>query len=235
MQYLQATIQLRKNIEEINAYYLKHTDASVRNMHLFSSDNEELVLELTEFTNEKVQEALQAHPDKDFLVISDFVEMENKGQQLTYFLYKAYHRHLEKGLVFYQLIDKESRQPIQGVQFSNTEADIFYPLAENPVEESSCNAIETKDNTPAKPEIAFLIGHMDEARLLYDIERLIVETACNVAKHEKLNFRFILRISVFGAKPSADIEEKIEAIQKLTREGFTPLFPNAHFFFELEV
>ena len=82
-------------------------------------------------------------------VISDFVTTINNGRKITYYLYKGYNKISDKGLVYFQLIDKETLAPTSELQFSNIEDNIFLKPEIPTTEESSCNAIETKNNKPS--------------------------------------------------------------------------------------
>ena len=120
------------------------------------------------------------------------------------------------------------------MSFSNLEDNIFYQVPTQEGEESSCNAIETDENTVKEPSIAFLIGHMNEDRLLYDIQRLILETANNVQKHKGRFFKFTLQVTVFGKKPSEEFKQKLQIIHQKVDQDIKHHFENSSFIFALE-
>ncbi len=238
MKYLKAVIDTKSLIVNANNILLTKNNGIVIKQNIFlstASGTEINESELNEFTNESVFNKLASDKNINTFVISDFVTTINNGRKITYYLYKGYNKISDKGLVYFQLIDKETLAPTSELQFSNIEDNIFLKPEIPTTEESSCNAIETKNNKPDKPEIAFLIGHMNEERLIYDIERLIIDTVSNVHKHKQLTFKFIIRISKFGGSPSEKLEKQIEEIEEYTHSIIQKEFTNAHFEFELEI
>ncbi|MCU4166372.1 hypothetical protein [Carboxylicivirga caseinilyticus] len=236
MEYLKAAYSLISLIKETNLTILASTDKLVKTPnYMFIKNNDSIVQEvkMTAFCNEFVNNTLRNIPSQAF-VMTDIATMDVKGQKLTYVLYKGYHSKIEKGLVFYQLINQETFEPIESLQFSNVEDNIFYQIKAPQKEESSCNAMETDKEIKGGKSIVFFIGHMDEERLIYDIQRLIFDTVNNVKNHTKLHFEFIINISRFGGKPSADLLSKVEAIDEFTQKNLYPEYPNVTFTFEFE-
>ncbi len=236
MDYLEGAVFLKHLIKSTNSKLLKLNDNGliVKNkMVIRSVFGKAIEVTMDEFTNEFVKKTLSEY-DSEAFVITDFVTIVDKGQELTYFLYKGYHSIFDKGLVYFQLVNKETLAPIGDLQFSNLEDNIFYPIKVPNYEESSCNAIETDENTTKNPSIAFLIGNMNEERLVFDIQRLIFDTANNVQKHKNRQFKFYLQISVFGNKPSEDFLQQIESINKSVEKHIKPEYPNSTFIFDLD-
>lgn len=237
MELIKAALSLKQHIEDTNAKLVeKNKDGLVLKnvMALKSNCGEVKAISMDSFTNIFVEDVLNSKKDTEAFVISDLAAMEVKDQVITYFLYKAYHKKLEKGLVFYQMINPDTMQINGDLQFSNLEENVFFKAPQPDFEESSCNAIETDNHTKDAPEIAFLIGHTNEERLSYDIQRLIIETAHNILKNPNVNYRFILQISVFGSTPSKEFEATVQDLEKATTELIEPAFRNAKFIFELE-
>ncbi|PTN08012.1 hypothetical protein [Mangrovibacterium marinum] len=237
MQYLEAAIELKKLIRKVNHLQMQKetTVLSHKNaMFLFLNDKSLLEVTMKEFTNDFVNAVLDQHPETRAFVMTDMAAMDLKGQKLTYWLFKGYHRGMEKGMVYFQPIDELSLQKNGRLQFSNLEENIFLRHQAPAFEESSCNAMETEEQQEGEKSIVFLIGNMDENRLLYDIERLIVDTASNVQKHKSLAFKCILNISKFGGLPSNDFLERLNAIEKFTRQEVAAEYGNCRFSFELE-
>lgn len=237
MEYLKAAVSLltfikdandtltgtiKKSIEDPNKMFVKMPDVAMEQINM------------TTYNNEYVLATLKEKEHSDAFIITDLATMDVQGKPVTYLLYKAYHSTLEKGVVFYQLINKETAEPIGKLEFSNMEDNVFYTVAAPKEEESSCNAIETNKKIENGKSIAFLIGHMNEERLIYDIQRLIFDTVNNVVKHPKLKFHFIVQVSRYGASPSAELKKQVEAIAKYTRKKIYPKYPNATFEFEFE-
>lgn len=236
MNYLEATVFLKKLIEKTNTNLLaenKNGLVEKNKMVIRSNFGKSIELKMDSFTNEFVKKTLTEYNSEAF-VITDMVSTNDTGQELTYFLYKAYHSLFDKGLVFFQVINKDTLTPVSGLQFSNLEDNIFYAVKEPNFEESSCNAIETAENTTKEPCIAFIIGHMNEERLLFDLQRLIFDTANNVQKHKNRHFKFYLQISVFGGKPSKDFLAQLASIKHTCQKHIKPAYPNSTFIFEIE-
>ncbi len=236
MNYLESAVSLKKLISNTNHKMLQKNNKSLveRNLMIIRTNfGKEIEVKMDSFTNDFVSKQLAEYESESF-VITDIVSTVQDGQELTYFLYKAYHHLFHKGLVFFQLINKETMAPIGKLEFSNIEDNIFYKVSEPDFEESSCNAIETAENTAKNPCIAFLIGNMNEERLLFDINRLIYETANNVQKHKNRHFKFHLQISVFGGKPSEEFLKNIDEIKGTTDKIIKPAYPNSTFIFDLE-
>ncbi|MDC7220798.1 MAG: hypothetical protein PQJ59_12760 [Spirochaetales bacterium] len=237
MEYLQAALSLRSLIGESNSHLLTMTDTIPENPHLMrikmgEENIKELVMET--FSNEYVTETLNKMGDTEAFVVTDLVTMNVNGKEMTYLLYKGYHSQVEKGMVFYQIVDEKDLSPVGKLQFSNTEENIFYEIDEPGDEESSCNALETNKKDIKGKGIVFLIGHTNEERLVYDIQRLIFDTVNNVTKHPKLHFTFIINISHFGGTPSDGLKEQVKAIDELTRNEIYPLYSNVTFEFSFE-
>ncbi len=237
MNYLESAIVLKKLISKTNNSLLKTNKGKLveaNKMMLRTNFGKELELPMEAFTNNVVINTLKEY-ESEAIVISDFVTtVDPNNQEISYFLYKAYHKLFHKGLVFYQLVNKDTVEPIAGLEFSNIEDNIFFKIDEPDVEESSCNAVETAENTAKNPSIAFLIGHMDENRLLFDINRLIYETANNVQKHHNRKFTFHIQVSKFGGKASDVFFNNLNQVIKDTDKYIHKNYPNSKFIFDLD-
>lgn len=237
MEYLKAAITLLKIIKDTNAFLLDKIDSSFEEfnqMRIKLNDQNTQNIVMDAFSNDFVSATLKDTQNSEAFVITDLATMNAKETELTYLLYKGYHNALEKGIVFYQVIDKTTHKPIGELQFSNTEDNIFYSYKVPDMEESSCNAMETDKKITNGKSIVFFIGNMNEERLLYDIQRLIFDTANNVSKHEKLKFHFIIQISRYGGSPSNKLKEQVKAIDAYTQKHVLSEYPNAKFAFEFE-
>lgn len=237
MQQLNAALFLKDLIEKTNTQNSLNQSNDLNQVNfIFNIDpNGQLVFaQMSEFSNEFVHSFLSRNNEIEAFVITDVASMDVKGKQITYFLYKGYHKQLEKGLVFYQIFNPESMEFISDLQFSNSEENIFYQPFNPDGEESSCNAMETANHTKKNPEIAFLIGHINEERLIYDIERLIIDTTFNVLKNPKANYNFILQISRYGEDPTNELKTKVKEIENTTKTLFEPVFKNVRFNFVWE-
>ncbi len=236
MNYLESAVVLKKLIANTNhkMLQLNNKELVMQNLMVIRTNfGKEVEVKMDAFTNAFVNKQLGEYESEAF-VITDLVTTVQEGQELTYFLYKGYHHLFHQGLVFFQLIDKNTFAPIGKLEFSNIEDNIFYKVDFPDFEESSCNAIETKENTVKNPCIAFLIGNMNEERLLFDINRLIYETANNVQKHKNRHFKIHLQISKFGGKPSENFLKEIEEIKKSVEKFIKPAYTNSTFIFDLE-
>ncbi len=237
MNYLEAAVFLKRLIKTTNSDLLslnKNGLVNKNQMVIRSNFGNPIKIKMDAFSNEFVSKTLNEY-DSEAFVITDLVTVNNKGQELTYFLYKGYHSLFDKGLVYFQLINKTNMQAIGELEFSNLEDNIFYNVQAPNFEESSCNAIETKENTIKEPSIAFLIGHMNEDRLFYDINRLIFDTANNVQKHKNRHFKFHIEISKFGGKLSPEFLSKLDALKLSLDKYITPEYPNSTFIFDLAI
>ena len=234
MDYLKAAIALKSLIEDTNSIVLQKTDEFIKSpnqmrIKLQEGNIKDVVMDT--FSNEFVNNTLESIGGSEAFVITDIASMDVKGKKLDYLLYKGYHSKIEKGMVFFQLIDKQSLVPNGQLQFSNMEENIFYTVDFPQSEESSCNALETDRKVEKGKGIVFLIGHMDEHRLVYDIERLIFDTVNNVSKHPQLQFSFIIQIDRFGGSPSQELREQVAAIEEFTKNNICPEYPNTAFEF----
>lgn len=237
MQYLEAAIELKKLIRKVNHLQMQKetTVLSHKNsMFLFLEDKSLIEVTMKEFSNEFVNAVLEQHPATKAFVMTDMATMAVKEQNMTYWLFKGYHCGLEKGMVYFQPIDGQSLQKIGRLQFSNLEDNIFLRHVGPDFEESSCNAMETDEQIEGGKSIVFLIGNMEENRLLYDIERLVFDTVNNVQNHKSVSFKFTLNISKFGGLPSNDFLNRLNAIEKFTKEQVTAEYGNTRFIFDLE-
>ncbi len=237
MEYLEAAVALRAFIKETNNKMLAKTAELMQHpnrmlIKLSKTEVKETMMEA--YTNEFVLSTLQSADNTEAFVLTDLAEMEVQGKKLTYILYKGYHAAIEKGLVFFQVIDKQTLEPQGPLQFSNMEDNIFYSIKVSNPEESSCNAMETDKVIKDGKSIVFFIGHMDEKRLEYDIERLIFDTVNNVTKHPRLTFYFILQIAHYGGSPSQELKDEVKKIDAFTQKYIYPEYPNAKFEFEFE-
>lgn len=237
MEYLKAGISLLSLIKETNTTLLKNVENAIRKpnqMHLkFDAKNVQSIV-MDEYSNDFVNATLLRNTGSEAFIITDFTSMDVSGKEVKYLLYKAYHSQMEKGMVFYQVIDKNTLQPFGTLEFSNMEDNIFYKVEQPKVEESSCNAMETDKVIENGKSIVFLIGHMDEDRLIYDIQRLMFDTLNNITKHKQLKFSFIIQVARYGGKPTSKLKEEVEAIDAFSKHNLYPLYPNAEFVFEFE-
>lgn len=237
MEYLKAAVSLRSLIKETNSVLLQKTDQIVddpNHMRVKVDEDSTQNIVMEAFSDEFVNTTLNNFGDSIAFVMTDIACMNVKGQEMNYLLYKGYHSEIEKGMVFYQVIDMDTLKPQGALQFSNMEENIFYTIDAPAVEESSCNAMETDKKIENGKSIVFFIGHMDEERLTYDIQRLIFDTANNVTAHPKLNFNFTIHIARFGGSPSEELRAQVKAIEEFTRSHICPEYPNTTFQFSYE-
>ncbi|WP_068475626.1 hypothetical protein [Saccharicrinis aurantiacus] len=236
MNYLESAANLKSLIEKANIQLLASNEAKLQEPNkalLRTNFGKEVSLPMEEFTNSFVQKILSEY-ESEAIVISDFVATRENDKELHYFLYKGYHKLFNKGLVYYQLVNKATYEPIGELQFSNIEDNIFYSVEEPKDEESSCNAVETKENTVKNPSIAFLIGHMNEERLLFDINRLIFETANNVQKHKGRNFTFHIQVSKFGGTVKREFIKQLDRLKTDIDKYIHSTYPNSQFILDLD-
>lgn len=236
MKYLDSAISLLNLIQQTNetlAHKLNVKKNHINFMFLHVKEQPTRELAMDTFSNDFVAHVLKELHAEAF-VITDVATMKVEDKELTYLLYKGYHCNLEKGMVFYQMIDKKTYQPQGKLQFSNMEDNIFYSVEVPEGEESSCNAMETDKKLKDGKSIVFFIGHMDEKRLAHDIQRLIIDTVNNVSKHQKLKFSFIISISKYGGTPSAALKNKVNEIADFTQKHVIPKYSNTHFEFTFE-
>ena len=237
MEYLKAAVSLKSLIKDTNSVLLQRAESVLNQpnrMRVMSDDGNIQEIEMEAFTNDFVSNTLKGLGQSTAFVITDIASMVIKGTEVTYLLYKGYHSSIEKGLVLFQVVNKETLAPIGPLQFSNMEENIFYPVDTPQGEESSCSAMETDKKIEGGKSIVFLIGNMDEQRLAYDIERLIFDTVSNVEKHPKLNFSFIIHIAHYGGAPTDDLKAQVSAIDAFTQQYIYPEYPNATFDYTYE-
>lgn len=237
MEYIKAAVSLRSLVKETNSLLLQKKEAVMNEpnqMRVIAMEGPTLEYRMETFSNEFVIKTLDDIKRSTAFVITDVASMNIKGKAFSYLLYKGYHSALEKGVVFFQGIDKETFSPVGTLQFSNMEENIFYPAVAPKIEESSCSALETENGTQNGKSIVFLIGHMNEKRLVYDIQRLIFDTVNNVTKHPKLQFSFTIHIAHYGGKPSRELKKQVMAIEAFTKKHVYPEYPNATFAFRYE-
>ena len=237
MRYLQAAHTLKQMIRHVNHLQVQK-ESSVRShcnsMFLFSNGKPFVELEMTTYTDEFVQLALDKYPETTAFVMTDLASVMVRDRKLTYWLYKAYHVELEKGLVYYQPIDESSLVKIGSLQYSNLEQNIFFKVSSPDFEESSTNAMETDSEEEGTKSIVFLVGNFNEERLSYDIQRLIVESASNVQNHKGLKYHFIINITKFREKPSAEFLKELRSIEKYTTKYLLADYPNVRVSFDLD-
>lgn len=237
MKYLKSALTVVKLIEDANSKMLQQlkNNAADWNFMFIEKQGQNLAsLKMDAFSNDFVVKTLGEFQKSDAFAITDLATMDVKGKNITYLLYKGYHAEMDKGIVFYQVIEPETQQPIGKLQFSNMEENIFFSFDLPDAEESSCNAMETDKEIKGGKSIVFFIGHMNEDRLLYDIQRLIMDTIHNVSKHPKLQFSFIISIARYGALPSDKLKKQVQEIATYTHECIVPIYPNTHFEFTFE-
>ena len=237
MEYLKAAVSLRNMIGDANTQFLKDRERAAETpnrMLMESSDGNRRSIVMDAYSNEFVNGALENAGCVQAFVVTDLAGMTVNGKEMTYILYKGYHALIEKGLVYYQIVDEGTLNPKGPILFSNMEDNIFFTVDEPESEESSCNTMETDKVVEKGKSIVFFIGHMDEDRLTYDIQRLIFDTVNNVTKHPKLKFEFIIQIARYGARLSEELKERVRAIDSFTREHVRPAYPNSTFEFTYE-
>lgn len=237
MQYLKEAIDLKKLIRKVNHLQIQKESTVLNHknsMFLFAGDKPLAELAMEAYSNEFVNATLLKYPQTTSFVMTDLSSTMVKDQKLSYWLYKGYHTGLDKGMVYYQPIEEQSLRKLGRLQFSNLESNIFLKHEAPEFEESSANAMETDEQIEGGKAIVFLVGNMDETRLLYDIQRLIFDSANNVQNHKSLSFKFTLNINRFGGKPSDAFKEKLKEIEKFTREIVALEYANTKFVFDLE-
>ncbi|WP_163717696.1 hypothetical protein [Mangrovibacterium lignilyticum] len=237
MNYLKAALELKQLIRKVNhlqtqkeSTVLEHRNS----MFLFFSDKPLVELKMAEFSNEFVLSTLAEYPEAYAFVMTDLAATMVKDQKLTYWLYKAYHVGLEKGMVYFQPIEEQSLIKKGRLQYSNMEENIFLKHVAPDFEESSANAMETDEQIEGGKSIVFFVGNMNEPRLVYDVQRLIFDTLNNVQNHKNLNFKFILNISRFGGKPTDDLQKQLKDIERFTKKELAKEYPNTRYVFEIQ-
>lgn len=233
MSYIQAAIVLNKLVTVTNQSISSDNLITQEspNYLFINSAQKTVQLKMKSFTDDFIKEQINQQPQCHSIVFTNLVTTIIQGKELSYILYKCYHKHMDKGFVYYQTVNKESLQPVGDLQFSNQEENIFFNLPEPDFEESSCNALEAKGSTAENKKIVFLIGNMNEERLLFDIERLIVTTLYNTCKHPTLKFHFIINIAKFGGDIDNSFDQKLMPVKKETQTLLAG-FPNITFAFE---
>lgn len=233
MTYLQKTKELQEFIAEINISVIRNSIVALSlPNHLFlKSENTFSHLEMERFSDEYIVEQIYALPGCELFAFTNMVSTQINGVAITYILYKCYSRFNENGFVYYQVVDNDNFSPIGELKFSNFEENIFFKVVPPNFEESSCNALEASESSFDNKKIVFLIGNLNEERLLFDIERLIVTTTFNSKKHSSLTFHYIISISVFGGKKSDEFDTKLRAINKAC-EAFLENNKSLYFSFE---
>ncbi len=237
MDYLKAALELKQIIRKVNHLQIQKESSVLEHknsMFLFSEGKPYAELAMDEYSNEFVLATLSKYPKTTAFVMTDLSSTMVKDQKIFFWLYKGYHVGLDKGIVYYQPIEEQSLRKLGRLQFSNLEANIFLKHEAPDFEESSANAMESDEQIEGGKSIVFLVGNMEESRLLYDIERLIFESANNVQNHNGLSFKFTLNISRFGGEPSDAFKEKLKQIEKFAREKVALEYANAKFVFDLE-
>lgn len=237
MEYLEAAWKLRSLINETNKNFLvnkQEIQESPRRMRVVTEKTGIKELIMDDFNNSYVRKNLKELEQPEAFVVCDIASMDIKGKTLNYILYKGYHSTMEKGWVLYQPLEEESLQPFGSLEFSNAEENIFFQVSEPDAEESTCNAMETDKVIENGKSIVFFIGHMDEERLIYDIQRLIVDTVNNVSKHPALKFEVIVQYSVYGGNVSGKFLDQIHEIDRYTREEMARFYTNISFEFIYE-
>lgn len=236
MDYIKAAAALKQLIKFTNSHLTESNKIAFDQPNLIvlkTLSDPPSINYLNEFTNDAVKKAVSEAHNCSLFVITDVATMNIKGKKLTYYLYKGYHKMLEKALVFFQPISESTFLPIGNLQFSNIEPNIFFETSAPNYEESSCNALETKNHSKEKPEIAFLIGHTHIKRLTYDIQRLLIDTVNNVSKNPQTNYKFIIQASLFGAKENDGLQNALSNIESDTKKYIEPEYTNAKFQFEI--
>ena len=237
MIYLKAALELKQLIRKVNHLQIQKESTVLEHknsMFLFAEGKLLSERAMDEYSNEFVQATLAKYPQATSFVMTDLATTELKDRKLTYWLYKGYHIGLDKGMVYYQPIEEQNLRKVGRIQFSNLETNIFLKHQSPDFEESSANAMESDEVIEGGKAIVFLIGNMDETRLLYDIQRLIFDSVNNVQNHKSLSFKFVLNVSKFGGKPSDDFKTKLREIELYTRDQVAAEYANAQFVFDLE-
>lgn len=237
MQYLKNALELKQLINQANDILLELNKKEIKHQNfIFLNLGESKIssFPMDEYTNEFVSETIKQNAKAECMLMTDVAKMEVQGKELYYYMYKAYHKNLEKGLVFYQVFDPKTLKPQGVLQFSSLEENIFYTIDAPSFEESSCNAMETGEQSATDKNIAFLIGHTNEERLLYDIERLIFDTINNVQKNPKVKFRFIIQVSLYGGSISEALKAKVSAIGQFVQKELKNEYTNTTFTFDYE-
>ncbi|RKD90675.1 hypothetical protein [Mangrovibacterium diazotrophicum] len=237
MIYLKAALELKQLIRKVNHLQIQKESTVLdhkNSMFLFTGGKLLAEKAMDEYSNDFVLATLAKYPEATSFVMTDLATTDLKDRKLTYWLYKGYHVGLDKGMVYYQPIEEQNLRKVGRIQFSNLETNIFLLHQAPDFEESSANAMETDEEIEGGKAIVFLVGNMNETRLLYDIQRLIFDSANNVQNHKSLSFKFILNVSKFGGKSSDDFKKKLNEIELFTRDKVAAEYANARFVFDLE-
>lgn len=237
MDYLKSAIELKELIKATNKKVLAGNIGAlnIKNIMLLRLANKDMIeVAMESYTDTFVKHTLNCNSQSKAFVMTDVVVSMVEGKKIAYYLYKGYDAAVEKGQVYFQLFNNDTFEPIGPLQFNNLEDNVFFKVEHANSEESSCNAMETEKKIEKGKSIVFLIGHMDENRLVYDIQRLIFDTVNNVQKHKTINFEFIINISKFGGKPSDELRKQVKAIDAYTQKKVKAAFPNSTFLFEFD-
>ena len=237
MEYLEAAIILKRLISKTNSLLLKEYTSGIMNKNIMlirSNFGNEIEVNMKSYTNQVIKTHLEEYANSEAFVISDFVSAMQDGKLCNYFVYKGYGALFDKGLVFYQFINNQNFQPIGKLEFSNLEQNIFYDVDEPKIRASKCCALETDENTAKNPSVAYLIENENEDRLLFDIQKLIYETANKVQKHKKRHFKFYIKINKFIDNTSPGFFLKLDNLQYSLTKEFNNEYPNCTFIFTTE-
>jgi hypothetical protein len=194
-------------------------------------DNEQIMIELEEYTEACVNDSLQMFGKTvEGFVLAGETQLFNPktNQDQHFFVIKLIVEGLENSYV-YSLpfvpeddLEKLKQKPLR---FAGSEPNTFFTYHSLEGEPSSCNALKM-DNIPTSDyRAAFLIGHFDEVRLCADLQNTIADTYCKLAFDRLLRYDFIFEASKFGRMTETMVAE-FDRINACFEEQFVPHFPN---------
>ena len=236
MDYFKAAVILNQLIKSTNNKLLAQYKTGIveeKQMAIRSNFGKIIYQSVSKTNLEFVKKNIEEFNSEAF-VISDFIISHSNNSEMTYFIYKGFHKLIDKGLIFYQLVDKYNLNPIGDLQFNGFEENIFYTVDAPNFKECTYEVLERDENTIKAPSIDFMIVYKVEERLIYDLQRLIFKAANNALKHKKCMYKFHVRITALDSKISSQFIAEVEAISKTLQQILAPEYPNSTFIFELD-
>jgi len=184
---------------------------------------------LDELSDESVKINLRsiAHKPTCFVLAGE-TELENaKTNTLDHFyVMKLYVQGLEEGYIYSTpfLINQENvRSEMKHTRYVGSDKNIFYTPLKKEGESSSFNAIKMDPSSTYEYRAAFLIGHMDEARLWLDTKTVIADMYCKLAIDTSKKYELIFEISKFGSM-TIQMNNSFTQFQEFFFNEFSPSF-----------
>ncbi|TLX73060.1 hypothetical protein E9993_16500 [Labilibacter sediminis] len=236
MEFFKAAVILNQLIKSTNTTLLNDykTENHQKNQLFIRSNFGKIILHPIEKSNpEFIKQTINEFNSEAF-ILANLINTHKEDHDISYFIYQGFHKLIDQGLVYIQMVDPYTHSAVGDLQFYSLEGNIFYPIISPNIKESTYEVKKREESTIKCPSVSFSICHHNEERILYDLKRLILKSANNAQKHKNCQYTYHIQINLENNKMSPQCIKAIKTLEQSIQQDLLPEYPNSTFIFTID-